>query len=263
MVIFVVDDEANALEYLVDKIQKVEPDAEICQFNDSMAVLEAAKTKTFDVIFMDIEMPKLKGVDLAKKLKKLNPKCNIVFVTGYSEYMGDAFALDASGYLLKPATKDQVRHALDNLRYSIVVPNGPDITAQCFGDFDIFYKGKPIKFKYNKAKEVLAFLIDRRGATCTNNAVIAALWEDDDDHSSYFRAVLKDLHDTFEGLGVSGFINRQRAGTSIDVNMMRCDYYDYINGKIEGINAYKGEYMSQYEWAEETAGMLYDDMYGE
>ena len=135
MIIYAIDDEKNALEYITRKIKSAEPDAEVYGFNNAKDALDSAKDKPFDVAFMDIQMPEIDGISLAKKFKKLNPKANMIFVTGYSEYTMDAFAVDASGYLLKPATKEQVRHALDNLRYPLSVPGGPDVCVQCFGDF--------------------------------------------------------------------------------------------------------------------------------
>lgn len=259
MVIYAIDDEDNAREYVVEKIKQVEPDAEILDFSNAKAALESAKTKPFDVAFLDIQMPKVNGVALAKKFKEMNPRSNIVFVTGYSEYMMDAFALDASGYLLKPVLADQIRHALDNLRYPLVTAGGSDITVQCFGNFEIFYKGEPMHFKYNKSKELVAYLVDRNGAICSNNEVIIALWEDDENHNSYYRVLLKDVMDTFDRIGYKKAIVRQRAGASIVKSEIRCDYYDFMDGKPSGINAYHGEYMNQYSWAEETAGSLFMD----
>ncbi|MBQ0028581.1 MAG: response regulator [Lachnospiraceae bacterium] len=260
MIIYAIDDEQNALEYIMRKIQAAETDAEVHGFNNAKDALESAKKLPFDVAFMDIQMPEITGIELAKKFKKINPQANMVFVTGYSEYTMDAFSVDASGYLLKPATKDQVRHALDNLRYPISVAGGPKVCAQCFGDFEFFVNGTPVHFKYNKSKEVIAFLVDRRGAQCTNQEVIINLWEDDEDHSAYYRSLMKDIQDTFKELGIEDVFDRQRAGASIIADKIRCDYYDYLAGKPEGINAYKGEYMQQYSWAEETAGVLYDEM---
>lgn len=259
MVIYAIDDEQNALEYIIRKIKSAEPDAEVYGFDNAKSALESAEKLKFDVAFMDIQMPEIDGITLAKKFKKLNPKANMIFVTGYSEYTMDAFAVDASGYLLKPATKEQVRHALDNLRYPLLVPGGPLVCAQCFGDFEIFADQKPIKFKYAKSKEVIAYLIDRKGAMCSNSEVIINLWDDDDDHSAYYRSIMKDIHDTFNGLGIEDIFNRERAGASIIVDKIRCDYYDYLKGKPEGINAYKGEYMIQYSWAENTGATLYDE----
>ena len=259
MIIYAIDDEKNALEYIIRKIKSAEPDAEVYGFNSATAAIESAKDLKFDVAFMDIQMPEIDGITLAKKFKKINPKSNMIFVTGYSEYTMDAFSVDASGYILKPATKDQVRHALDNLRYPLTVPGGPQVCVQCFGDFEIFVNQKPVHFKYAKSKEVIAYLVDRKGALCTNAEVIINLWDDDDDHSAYYRSLMKDIHDTFTELGVEDIFNRERAGASIITDKIRCDYYDYLKGSPEGINAYKGEYMLQYSWAETTGAALYDE----
>lgn len=259
MIIYAIDDEKNALEYITRKIKSAEPEAEVYSFNNALEAIESAKKIPFDVAFMDIQMPEIDGITLAKKFKKINPKSNMIFVTGYSEYTMDAFSVDASGYLLKPATKEQVRHALDNLRYPLAVPGGPDVCVQCFGDFEIFVDQKPVHFKYAKSKEVIAYLVDRKGAMCSNGEVIVNLWDDDDDHSAYYRSLMKDIADTFKGLGVEDIFNRERAGASIITDKIRCDYYDYLKGTPDGINAYKGEYMLQYSWAETTGAALYDE----
>lgn len=257
MVIYAIDDELNAREYLVDKISKVCPDATIYDYDNAAKALEAAVKTPFDVAFMDINMPKVNGIALAKEFKKMNPKSNIIFVTGYSEYTLDAFSLDASGYLLKPVMVDDIRHALDNLRYPIEGSGGMDIVVQCFGDFEVFHKGQPLKFKYSKSKEVVAYLVDRNGAICNNEEVIAALWDDDENHNSYYRSLLKDIVDTFEGIGHKDVIVRQRAGTSIVPSKVQCDYFDFLNGSPRGINAYNGDYMYQYSWAETTGSSLF------
>ena len=259
MIIYAIDDEKNALEYIIRKIKSAEPDAQVYGFDNAMEALDSAKTLPFDVAFMDIQMPEIDGITLAKKFKKINPKSNMIFVTGYSEYTMDAFAVDASGYLLKPATKEQVKHALDNLRYPLSVPGGPDVCVQCFGDFEIFVNQKPVHFKYNKSKEVIAYLVDRKGAMCSNGEVIINIWDDDEDHSAYYRSLMKDIQDTFKELGVEDIFDRERAGASIITDKIRCDYYDYLKGTPDGINAYKGEYMLQYSWAETTGAALYDE----
>lgn len=265
MVIYAIDDEQNAREYLIDKISKVVPDATIIDFDKPENALKAAKENPFDVVFLDINMPKINGIELAKRFKLMNPKSNIIFVTGYSEYTLDAFSLDASGYLLKPVLPDDIKHAMENLRYPINGGGGIDITVQCFGNFEIFHKGQPIRFKYNKSKEVVAYLVDRNGAICSNNEVIAAIWEDDENHNSYYRSLIKDIGDTFEGLGCKDVVVRQRAGMAIVPGKVHCDYFDFLAGKLSGINAYNGDYMYQYSWAEVTASALlmksefYDD----
>ena len=259
MIIYCIDDEENALEYLVRKVKEVEPEAEIHSFSSPAKALDMVKELPFDVAFLDIQMPGIDGIALAKRFKSISPKSNLVFVTGYSEYTMDAFSVDASGYLLKPVIAKQIRHALDNLRYPLTVSSGPKVTAQCFGNFEIFCNGEPVTFKYKKSKEVLAYLIDRNGANCSNSEVIINLWEDDEDHNSYYRSLLKDINDTLISIGCSDIFRKKWGGASIVPSKLRCDYYDYLAGKPQGINAFRGQYMNQYSWAETTAAELYMD----
>ena len=58
----------------------------------------------------------MNGVEVAKRLKEANPKMNIIFVTGFSEYNGDAMDMKASGYIMKPVTKADVERELSDLR---------------------------------------------------------------------------------------------------------------------------------------------------
>lgn len=258
MIIYAIDDEENSLEYIVRKIGEASPEAQIYSFTNPKEALESAKEKPFDVAFMDIQMPGIDGMKLARQFKKINIKSNLIFVTGYSEYTMDAFSLDASGYLLKPATTTQVKHALENLRYPIAKNVDSKLTAQCFGNFELFANGQPLRFKYTKSKEVVAYMIDRKGTICRNDEVIVALWEDDEDHAAYYRSLIKDIHDTFAAAGCGKAFVKQWGGAGIAKEMITCDYYDYLDGKLSGVNAFQGEYMNQYSWAEETAGALYD-----
>lgn len=69
--------------------------------------------------FLDIEMPGMSGIALAQRLKELCPRGNLIFVTGFSQYMAEAFQLHASGYIRKPVTVKAVEEELRNLRYPV------------------------------------------------------------------------------------------------------------------------------------------------
>jgi two-component SAPR family response regulator len=148
-------------------------------FDTSTEAIEHAKTVQIDAAFLDINMGGMNGLQLAKRLKDIYGKTNIVFVTGYSEYAVDAFSMYASGYLMKPVTKEAVLTAMDNLRNPLKPPD-KGIRAQCFGNFEIFADNKPLCFACTKTKELLAYLIYREGSQCGNNEIIAVLWEDRD-----------------------------------------------------------------------------------
>lgn len=167
----VLDDEILAAEYLAALICEVDEKAEVVTEINPLKSLELAEQQ-FHVCFIDIQMPGLNGIEFANKLKKLYPKTNFIFVTGYSDYMGEAFKVDASDYIMKPANVEQIRHALENLRYSVPEGLGEEekkrIQITCFGNFDILIDGKPVKFKFDKTKELLAYLVHRKGARCTS-----------------------------------------------------------------------------------------------
>lgn len=110
-------------------------------------------------------------------------------------------------------------------------------------------------FRYDRSKEILAYLVDRRGAYCTNAEITAILWEDEK-HISYFSNLRKDLLDTFKEKGCREVIDAGWGRMRIDKELVDCDYYEWCAGSPQGINRYQGEYMSQYSWAEITNAAL-------
>lgn len=147
MKIIALDDEELALEGLMDAIRKAAPDAELEGFSYAEDVLEFIKDHTCDVAFLDVEMVGLNGVALAEQLKICNPDINIIFATGFSCYREAAFDLHASGYLMKPITEAKVKKELENLRRP--VPKQRRIRVRCFGNFEVWLDGAPMKFKYD------------------------------------------------------------------------------------------------------------------
>ena len=71
-------------------------------------------------------------------------------------------------------------------------------------------------------------------------------------HDNYYKQLLKDLHDTLEAFRCEDLIIRQRGAIGLLTDKIACDYYDWIHGLPWGLNAYRGEYMRQYPWAEPT-----------
>ena len=186
MRIIVLDDEELALESMMDAVRKCVPDADIKGFGYAEDVLEYLEDNTCDCAFLDVEMSGMNGVDLARLLKEKDSHINIIFSTGYTEYRGEAFDMHASGYILKPITPEKVRKELENLRYP--VKDDKRITIRCFGNFEVFIDSVPVQFKYNRTKELLAYLVDRKGVLCSNGEIMAVLFEDDD-HDNYLRSL--------------------------------------------------------------------------
>ncbi len=253
MRILAIDDEKLALESLMDAIRAEEPDAEIRGFRYADDALEYAESHTCDIAFCDIRMVEMNGITLAEKLKQINPRVNIIFATGFSMYHEAAFSLYASGYLVKPITTEKVREALDNLRYPVAAAKR--VRLRAFGNFEVLCDGRPVTFKYSKSKELLAYLVDRKGAMCSTGECVAALFEDDG-HDTYFKSIRRDLLDTFEGLGCGSLIAHERGKIGVVLDEAECDYFNYLRGNRRGVNDFAGEYMTQYSWGEKTLAAL-------
>lgn len=261
----VLDDENIAAEYMATLLYEIDKKGEVVTVNNPIHALEFATQEQFDVCFIDIQMPGLNGIEFAERVKKIYPKTNFIFVTGYLDYMGEAFQLDASDYIIKPTNVSQIRHALENLRYSPRThPFGkkkPRIQMICFGNFEVLVDGKPVKFKFDKTKELLAYLVHKKGTRCTSKEIIATLWEEDG-HDSYYRMLKKDLQDVFKQLGCGEMIYSERGQIGMThLDCIECDYFQWLYDSVEGRKLYHGEYMAQYSWAEEINALIEMEKY--
>ena len=247
MLFLAVDDENLQLNKLVDTLKAADPRCEVLSFNNPLVALEAVKQVKIDVAFLDIEMGGMNGVELGKRLKQLNPNINIIFVTGYDQYAIDAYSMHASGYLTKPVSVERIKAELSNLRYPM--PGGNDanrLKAQCFGQFEVFYNNKPIKFARSKTKEMLAYLIDKRGAMVSVKELSQALFGED--KASYIRNLVADLTQALKELNIEDIFVKRFNSYGVDSSLISCDYYDYLKGEPYAVKAYRGSYMEQYSW---------------
>lgn len=251
MRILAVDDERLALEGLLEAIQGAVPDAEIQGFRSAEDALVFAQNYECEIAFLDITMRGMDGIELARRLKALNPKINIIFTTGYDEYTGQAFALHASGYVMKPVTAEKVSLEMEELRHPVQTIPDKRMIIKTFGNFEVFVDGSPLRFQYSKAKELLAYLVDRNGSLCSNTEVMQVLWGDGDEnsHISYLKNIRKDLIRVLEEAGCKEAVIRQHGRIGVALEQMQCDYFDFLKGEVYAISSYRGEYMTQYDWA--------------
>ena len=254
MIAIAVDDEPLMLGALT-KAVKASPDiTEVMDFTSCEDALDYIKSNPADVAFLDIHMRGMGGLSLAEKIIGFCPDCKIVFCTGYEEYAIPAFKLHASGYLLKPISAKDVQVEIDNIKG--IRQNQKLLEVKCFGNFEVYAKGKKLTFKRSKTKELFAFLVDRNGAGVTVAEIEVVLWENNEDqkNQNYIHQLFRDLRQSLEAVGVGEIFERNNYFYSIDPEKIDCDYYTYLKtGKPE----FLGEYMSQYSWAEGTCGLLW------
>ena len=251
-------DEARTLQTVVGD------DGQIHTADNCLDAIDIAREIRPYVVFLDVDMPEMNGLDLSRKIVEISPDSNIVFVTGYQKYGLDAWKTDASAFLLKPATKQDFQEALSKLRKPISkdVEARPKLEFRCFGNFEIFYDGKPLLFKRRHCKEFIAYLIDKHGANVTTDELRAIIWgeeEDSDAKKSYIRTLASDIRRSLALCDAKDIFFNNRGTYSLDTTKIYCDLYEYEAGRIPK-EYFHGEYMSQYGWAEETCAMLMRDL---
>ena len=250
-----VDDEPLMLGALTKAIKASGDITAVTDFTSCEEAVEFVKSNTVDIAFLDINMRGMGGLNLAKKIIDFCPTCRIVFCTGYEEYAIRAFKLHASGYLMKPISANDVQTEIDNIKG--IRQKEKLLSVKCFGNFEVFAKGEKITFKRSKTKELLAFLVDRKGAGVTVAEIGVALWENDqgEKNQNYIHQLFRDLRHSLEAVDAVEIFERKNYFYSINPEKIDCDYFEYLkNGKPE----FRGEYMSQYSWAEVTCGLLWE-----
>ena len=267
MRILAVDDERLVRKGLIEELNKVFPNAEIDDFEDGMDAISflkglAEQQESIAYAFLDIKLRGMTGIELAKEIKGIMPNAKIVFCTGYSEYAFEAYTVFAKGYLMKPVTAEDIERMLDAMDgdwRNQLSDTDCKLTVQTFGNFEVFVEDKPLVFKREKAKELLAYLVDRNGASATSAEIAAVLWEDkpfDRSVKSQYSTVVASLKETLREAKAEKVLVKTWNHIAIDRDKIKCDVYDFLEGDVSAINTYRGEYMTNYSWAEFTNALL-------
>ncbi|MGN1416952.1 MAG: response regulator [Oscillospiraceae bacterium] len=265
MYVLAVDDERLVFETLKDELMTVFPGCRLrCERNPHTAIDWArAIAEDGDEVkyaFLDIQMNKMNGLELARQLKTLFPRISVIFCTAYSEYAIDAFGLYAKGYLMKPVHAEDIIRVLDEMVTDwrldpSFLPR--DLRVQTFGNFEVFLDGEILCFEREKAKELFAFLVDRHGTSVTTKEIAATLWEDapyDKGLKNKTTSIVASMKNTLKEAGIEDVLIKSWNHLAIDTEKIKCDAYDFENMNMAAINSFKGEYMTNYSWAEFTAG---------
>ena len=122
MTIVCVDNTPIMLQSLKENADKAYPYADVQTFLSAEPALDYAERFGCDVLLCEINPPRLEGLFLAEKVKNINPRVNIIFVTVCSEneHAKTVMRLKPSGYLTKEASGAQILEELQNLRYPVV-----------------------------------------------------------------------------------------------------------------------------------------------
>ena len=258
MNVIYVDDERLALECFEYEARTLKEIAQLNLFDRAEDALCFARQNDVDAAFLDIEMPDMSGLLLAKALQEIHPDICIIFVTAYSNYALEAFEADAIGYILKPYDKEAIAHALHKAM-RMTPMQGKKIWIQTIPTFMMTVRGKSVHFSSSKSEELLALLVDRAGRPMMPGEIISCLWPErtmDEKTTALLRMTYRRLVLQLRSIGAEGILVTQGKRRSLNTERVECDLYQILGGDKQAASRYAGEYLREYSWAEMTNAML-------
>lgn len=175
----IVDDEVLVLDYLKEIL--LENKVEIAgEYTSSRSALEHIPELKPDIIFLDIEMPGINGIELATEIAGRLDMANIVFVTAYDKYAVEAFKLNALHYVLKPPSKEDIAQALTRVRKAepVAAPEHGKIYVRFFGKVAVqdAEGNSLLKWPTQKTEEMFALLMLYGKSGIDKWSLIEKLW---------------------------------------------------------------------------------------
>ncbi|MFF2797399.1 response regulator [Lysinibacillus xylanilyticus] len=279
----VMDDEPLALVNMEKKLKEFNSIEVIKSYTTVKDLLAEGPSLDFQVAFLDVEMPGMNGLEIARLLKEWNKNIFIVFVTAYRDYAVQAFEIHSIDYLLKPISKARLETTinriqellhLENKSTPLQIRNKPKLTIQCFGGFVVLHNNKAVHWRTLKTKELFAFLFSNLNNHVPRDTIIDSLWVDTEFKKArvQLHTTVSYLRTTLSALGYSKVIKYANGCYILQLEDYQCDAHDLehiLNANMETakidvekaetlIKSYQGEYMAalDYPWITSKANFM-------
>lgn len=207
---FVVDDEqitADLIGKYLEDTGKVKVERIFYSPVEVIKEVEAAKP---DVVFLDIEMPEITGLELAEKITAMVNQPEVVFITAYSSYALEAFKVNALDYVMKPidpSELERVIQKISNRRPQVTMNSTLFINA--LGGFNavVADQKEPIKWSTAKCEELFAYMIFKKESAIVSKwKLIEVLWPEKNEKKCEInlRSTISRVNKTLRDYGVNG-----------------------------------------------------------
>lgn len=265
-----IDDEGYSTEMLASMLEKI-GGIKIRKGYENPIVfitdLQKRRIQYIDVVFIDIEMPNINGIEVAETIQQLEPSILIVFVTAYSEYAVTAFELNSIDYLVKPVLEKRLKKTVSRLQTAsaeekerVKQSKERQLFIQCFGDFVIYGSdGQPLKWRTKKVKSLCALLVHYHYRFITLEELTEKLFEDlpYEKAKINFYTTMSSLRKMFRLAGYPNIIQKEGKGYKLSLDEVTSDIqqFEFLidnNASIlehnapiflDFLEAYKGEYL--------------------
>ncbi|MGQ3481017.1 response regulator [Paenibacillus sp. TY11] len=282
--IVIVDDEELALDYMKRLLGNLQGIHIAGAFMNPLVAKNYILIDNIDVVFLDVRLPEINGIELANQILEHKPHIYIVFVTAYDEYAIQAFELNAMDYLVKPVTPDRLLKTMNRIlkrndnAAPITADQQPILHLQVFQH--VIFKltdQQPtvIQWRTKKSQELFLYLLQNHDQLVRKSTLIELLWpeyEEDKAYSLlytaayYVRKTIGPYHNFLEISNTNGgyilhtqnvLLDTERwefhLSSAPSLNLESIEYY------VKVMELYKGDYLQEYDfwWAESERQRLH------
>ena len=266
--VVLIDDERPSLKELEFLLKDYRELCILGMFTNPIEALEDIGELKPQVVFLDINMPQLRGIDAASRILDESPDTDIIFVTAYDQYALEAFELYALDYILKPINKVRLKKTIERVLKNKLVHQHScckKLQIKCFGHLRVSWEDQePIKWRSEKTKELFAFLLLNQGRAMSKDEILNTLWPEDDPEKAirqlyngiyYIRKALDGYGVDKELININFNYSLKLGPIEYDVasfyNMIRNDCSDSLEKLMEIEALYTDDYLrgNDYPWS--------------
>jgi two-component SAPR family response regulator len=233
----VVDDEVLVAQWIAKILRKTgKVHVETIIYNP-LEVLEAIQNIKPDIIFLDIEMPEITGLELAEQISGLKNSPEIIFITAYNEYALQAFKVNALDYLMKPIDPKELDRVLKKIEKRGLLTENLDtpIHIKTLGGFSISTSQATLKWSTSKCEELFAYLLFQQKKTISKWEIIDILWAHKDDKKGEInlRTTICRLNQTLKKYNVNAKVKSEKSIYLLEIENFYVDAFLLENIEYE------------------------------
>ena len=273
-----VDDEHLALRYLGKLLQEIDGVEIIGTYMNPYEAIGAILIVKPDIVFLDIEMPEMNGIELAEQIEQSLPTTHIVFITAFSEYAVKAFEVNAVDYIVKPVQRNRLRKTLWRITKEPTETASSTVPSRLarvdmFQSLSFAWGGDisetiDVRWRTSKVRGIFALLLQNRGAFVQKDLLLELFWPEMDLEKGFMQlySTVYQIRKTIAATNFDMSIVNHENSYRLDLNGVTVDVDEWEKGleQVDAVtaqtleehrnllNLYQGDYLENegYVWAE-------------
>ena len=230
-----IDNEPLALHYFQNKLQNFQQIEVVQTFTSVKLFLNNLPSMEFEVIFLEIKLDELNGLEVADIIKTDRPHVSVIFITSYRDFAIQAYEVGGLDYLLKPISLARLEKTVLRIEHEFSMQqltqqaSNTVLNVQCFDQFAVYSNNSLVSFKTEKTKELFSYFILHPNMPIHRDYLIEILWPNLDyvRAKSNLHTALSYLRKTLTNIGYSNCIIFSNKYYIFEKPNIMCDLYDF------------------------------------